>query len=90
MPIFYFAISYAARFPFTLLNHPWVARIGIYSYAMYLIHHVVINVIEKNAPWLATTKPLLVLVTFAIATLYAAILDICVDSYFRGLRKKLR
>jgi peptidoglycan/LPS O-acetylase OafA/YrhL len=89
MPVFYFAISYAARFPFTLLNHPWVARIGVYSYAMYLIHHVVINVIEKNAPWLATAKPLLVLVTFAIATLYAAILDICVDSYFRGLRKKL-
>ena len=41
-------------------------------------------------PWLATVKPLLVLVTFVIATLYAAILDIFVDSYFRRLRKKLR
>jgi len=90
MPVFYFAIKYAAHFPFTLLNHPWVARIGVYSYAMYLIHHIVINVIEKNAPRLAAAKPLLVLMTFVIATLYAAILDICVDSYFRGLRKKLR
>jgi peptidoglycan/LPS O-acetylase OafA/YrhL len=90
MPIFYFAIKYAAHFPFTLLNHPWVARIGVYSYAMYLIHYIFINVIEKNAPWLATAKPLLVLVTFAIATLYAAILDIYVDSYFRRLRKKYR
>ena len=71
-----------------VLNYPWVARIGVYSYAMYLIHHIVINVIEKNAPWLGTTKPLLVLVTFAIATLYASILDISVDSYFRRLRKK--
>jgi peptidoglycan/LPS O-acetylase OafA/YrhL len=72
------------------LNRPWVARIGVYSYAMYLVHHIVINVIEKNAPWLATAKPLLVLATFAIAMLYAAILDIFVDSYFRRLRKKFR
>jgi peptidoglycan/LPS O-acetylase OafA/YrhL len=90
MPVFYFAIKCAAYFPFTLLNHPWVAKIGVYSYAMYLIHYIVVNVIEKNAPWLATAKPLLVLVTFVIATLYAAILDIYVDSYFRRLRKKFR
>jgi peptidoglycan/LPS O-acetylase OafA/YrhL len=90
MPVFYFAIKCAAHFPFTLLNHPWVAKLGIYSYAIYLIHHIVINVIEKNAPWLATAKPLLVLMTFVIGTLYAAILDIFVDSYFRRFRKKFR
>jgi peptidoglycan/LPS O-acetylase OafA/YrhL len=90
MPIFYFAIKCSAYFPFTLLNHPWVARIGVYSYAIYLIHYIVINVIEKNAPWLATAKPLLVLLTFGIATLYAIILDVFVDSYFRRLRRKFR
>jgi peptidoglycan/LPS O-acetylase OafA/YrhL len=90
MPTFYFAIKYAAYFPFTLLNHPWVARIGVYSYAMYLIHQIVIFALEKNAPWLATAKPLLVLMAFVIAALYAAILDVYVDSYFRGLRRKLR
>ena len=90
IPVFYFAIRYAAHFPFTLLNHPWVIKTGVYSYAIYLIHYVVVNVIERNLPWLATVKPLLVLVTFAIATLYAAILDIFVDSYFRRLRKKFR
>ena len=90
MPVFYYAIKCAKYFPFTLLNQPWVARIGVYSYAMYLIHHIVINVIEKNAPWLATAKPLFVLVTFVIATLYAAILDIYVDSFFRRLRKQFR
>jgi peptidoglycan/LPS O-acetylase OafA/YrhL len=90
MPVFYFAVKCPAFFPFTLLNHPWVARIGVYSYAMYLIHYIVVNVIEKNAPWLATAKPLLVLVTFVIAMLYAAILDVYVDSYFRRLRKKFR
>jgi peptidoglycan/LPS O-acetylase OafA/YrhL len=90
MPVFYFAIKYAAHFPFTLLNHRWVARIGVYSYAIYLIHYIVVNVIEKALPWLATVKPLLVLVTFVIATLYAAIVDVFVDSYFRRLRKKFR
>jgi peptidoglycan/LPS O-acetylase OafA/YrhL len=90
MPVFYFAIRYAAYFPFTLLNHPWIIKTGVYSYAIYLMHYVVVNVIEKNVPWLASVKPLLVLVTFAIATLYAAILDVFVDSYFRRLRKKFR
>jgi len=88
MPVFYFAIKCAKQLPFTLLNQPWVARIGVYSYAMYLIHHIIINVIVKNAPWLAARKPLLFLVTFVLATLYAAILDIYVDGYFRRLRKK--
>jgi peptidoglycan/LPS O-acetylase OafA/YrhL len=90
MPVFYFAIKYAAHFPFTLLSHPWVARIGVYSYAIYLVHYIVVKVIEKNLPWLASVKPLLVLATFAIATCYAAVLDRFVDNYFRRLRKKLR
>ena len=90
IPFFYFAIKYAAYFPFTLLNHWFVAKIGIYSYTIYLIHHVVINVVEKDLPQVATVKPLLVVVTFAISTLYAAILDVFVDSYFRRLRKKFR
>jgi peptidoglycan/LPS O-acetylase OafA/YrhL len=90
MPIFYFAIKYAHNFPFTLLNHPWVAKIGVYSYAMYLIHHVIVYFIERNLPWLAERKPLLLLTTFAIATLFAAVLDIYVEHYFRRLRKKFR
>jgi peptidoglycan/LPS O-acetylase OafA/YrhL len=89
MPVFYFAIRNATHFPFTLLNHPWVARIGVFSYAMYLFHQIVIHALEKSAPRLTTTKPLLVLVTFVIAALYAAILDLSLDRYFRRLRKKL-
>jgi peptidoglycan/LPS O-acetylase OafA/YrhL len=89
MPVFYFSIKYAAHFPFKQLNHPWVARIGVYSYAIYLIHHIVINAIGKNAPWLGYSKPVLVLVTFVISVAYAAALDVYVDGYFRRLRKKL-
>ena len=56
--------------------------------AIYLIHYIVVNAIEKNLRWLATVKPLLVLVTFVIATLHAAVLDIFVDSYFRRFAQK--
>lgn len=90
MPMFYFAIKYAACVPFTLLNHPLVVRIGVYSYAIYLIHYIVVNFLEKNFPWVVSVKPLLVLVTLAVATLYAAILDLTLDRYFRRLRKKFR
>jgi peptidoglycan/LPS O-acetylase OafA/YrhL len=90
MPVFYFAIRSAEHFPFTLLNYPWVAKIGVYSYAIYLIHDIVISVIVKNDPWHATTRLLLVLVAFVIATLYGAILDVFVDTHFRRLRKTLR
>jgi peptidoglycan/LPS O-acetylase OafA/YrhL len=50
MPVFYFAIKGAAHFPFTMLNHPCIASLGIYSYAIYLIHYIVIKVIEKKCP----------------------------------------
>lgn len=90
MPFFYYSIRFSAHFPFTLLNTAIVARIGVYSYAMYLIHHVVIYFVDRNLPWLFEKKPLLVLTTFAIAILYASLLEVHVDSYFRRLRRKLR
>ena len=89
MPIFYFAIKGSAYFPFTLLNRPWIEKIGIYSYAMYLIHQIVIFFLEKNLPQFTAVKPLFTLVTFAVAALYAAILDVSLDSYFRRWRKRL-
>ena len=89
MPIFYFAIKGSAYFPFSLLNRPWIEKIGIYSYAMYLIHQIAIFFLEKNLPQLTAVKPLFTLVTFAVAALYAAILDVSLDRYFRRWRKRL-
>ena len=90
MPFFYYSVRFSAHFPFTLLNTAMVARIGVYSYAMYLIHHVVIYFVDRNLPWLFEKKPLLVLTTFAIAIFYASLLEVHVDSYFRRLRRKFR
>lgn len=88
MPVFYLSIRHAHRLPFSLLNHPLVARVGVYSYAIYLIHQVVIRAIELNAPALAARKPVLLLATLAISIAFAAAVDRYVDPYFRTLRRR--
>lgn len=90
MPIFYFAIRNSNRFPFTLLNLPWLARIGVYSYAIYLIHHVVILWIMDVAPWVWRNKPLLLVSSLVLSIAYAAAIDRWVDPYFRALRRHYR
>lgn len=90
LPVFYFAIRHAAYFPFSLLNHPVVVKIGVYSYAIYLIHYIIVCALEKNVSWLANVKPLLLLATFGLAVIYASMIEHFVDSYFRRLRKRFR
>jgi peptidoglycan/LPS O-acetylase OafA/YrhL len=90
MPIFYYAIRNAGRFPFKFLNTPWIAKLGVYSYAIYLIHYVVIQAVETNAPWLGARKPLMVLTALAISVAYAAAIDRWIDPYFRALRRQFR
>lgn len=88
MPIFYLSIRHAHRMPFALLNLPLIARIGVYSYAIYLIHQVVIRAIELNFPALGARKPVLLFATLAISIAFAAAIDRYVDPYFRSLRRR--
>jgi len=90
MPIFYFAIRFSDNPLFRYLNSPWAVTLGTYSYAIYLIHYVIIGFIAKNAPVVAA-KPFIV---FPIALLtsiaYAAAIERLVEPYFRQLRRKFR
>jgi len=90
MPIFYYSIRYASRFPFSILNTRWIAKLGVYSYAIYLIHYVVIRMLEANAQWLASSRPVLLLTALTISVLFAAAIDQWIDSYFRKLRYQFR
>lgn len=90
MPLFYFSIRYATRFPFTMLNTRWIAKLGVYSYAIYLIHFVAIQMLEANARWLASSKPVLFLTALTMSVLFAAAIDQWIDPYFRRLRYKFR
>ena len=90
MPIFYYCIRHAANFPFTTLNYAFISKIGVYSYSIYLIHHICIKAIEANFPAFAADRPMLVLATLTISILYAAAIDTYIDPYFRTLRHQFR
>ena len=90
MPIFYFSIRHAGRFPFSILNTRWLVKLGVYSYAIYLIHYVVIRTLEGNAPWLTSNPPVLLMAALAISVSYAAAIDQWIDPYFRALRRRFR
>ena len=46
LPIFVVAMRYPTWGPFKLLNHRWASFIGVLSYSLYLVHHVVIRVLD--------------------------------------------
>jgi peptidoglycan/LPS O-acetylase OafA/YrhL len=90
MPIFYCAVRFSSHPLFRYLNSPWAMKLGRYSYAIYLIHFMVMNVVVTNAPALGG-KPFIVLPTaLVISIAYAAAIDRFVDPYFRQLRRKYR
>src|SRR5262245_958394 len=90
LPIFYFSIRYHDNAVFRHLNSNWIINLGIWSYAIYLIHYVIINVIAANAPSVANVSFLVFSVALLISIIYAAVIDRVVDAYFRDLRRKYR
>jgi peptidoglycan/LPS O-acetylase OafA/YrhL len=90
MPIFYFAVRFSDNALFRHLNSRWAISLGIYSYAIYLIHHVVIRTIEQNFPAVAAKSFILFPTALLISIAYAAAIERFVDPYFRQLRRKFR
>ena len=89
-PIFYFAILFHDNAIFRYLNSVWAIKIGIYSYAIYLTHQIVLFAIGKNAPFIANNPFVVFPVALIISIAYAAAIDSFVDPYFRQLRHKYR
>jgi peptidoglycan/LPS O-acetylase OafA/YrhL len=90
MPLFYFAIRFSDNPLFRHLNSRWVIKLGTYSYAIYLIHHVVINMIAKNAPTISATFFVVFTIALLVSIAYAAAVDRFIDRFFRQLRRKYR
>lgn len=90
MPIFYLSISRSENALHTLLNLRILNKIGEFSYSIYLVHLVILNIIllifvrAKLNP-----QPLVI---FFIALLLAYIYALCIDRFieqkFKLLRKK--
>jgi len=90
MPIFYFAVRFSDNRLFRYLNSPWAVTLGTYSYAIYLIHYVVIGFIEKNVPAVAAKSFILFPAALLISIAYAAAIERFVEPYFKQLRRKFR
>ncbi len=94
MPIFYYAVRFSGHPLFRPLNSPWAVRLGVYSYAIYLVHYMVMRLIATHVPALATSpfsSPLTMLLpALLISIAYAAAIDRFIDPYFRRLRHKYR
>jgi peptidoglycan/LPS O-acetylase OafA/YrhL len=90
IPLFYFAVRFSGNGLFRVLNSPWIVKLGNYSYSIYLIHLVVINVIAAHAPAVAAKFFMLFPLALLISVAYAAAIDRFVDRYFRQLRLKYR
>jgi len=89
-PIFYFAILFHDNAIFRYLNTVWAIRIGTYSYAIYLIHYIILSAIFKNAPFIASNPFAVFPVVLIISIGFAAAIDSFVDPYFKQLRRKYR
>ncbi|WP_316231637.1 acyltransferase [Bradyrhizobium sp. SZCCHNR1051] len=90
MPLFFFAVRFADAPLFRHLNHAWVMTLGTYSYAIYLIHNVVIRTIDKNLPAIGAKPYILFPLALLISVLYAAAIERFIEPYFKRLRHKFR
>lgn len=90
LPIFYFAIRFHDNAVFRHLNSHWMVKLGVWSYAIYLIHQIVIYFIGANFPRISTIPLLLLPIALCISIGYAVAVDRLVDTYFRKLRQRYR
>lgn len=88
--LFYLSIRFAHLQPFRLLNTPWMVRLGIWSYAIYLIHDVVVGLVLAWAPAIHARPWFLVPIVTAVSIGFAHLLDRLVEPYFRTLRSRFR
>ncbi len=88
LPIFYFAIRFPKNSLFQHLNTPWIAKLGIYSYFIYLIHFVIIQVLIAYTGGPLSNPFVVFAVALALSVGYAVMIDRFVDPYFRELRRR--
>lgn len=88
MPVFYYAVRFAGTRPFTWLNVSWLARIGVFSYAIYLSHFIILEVLRENVD--ATIPPAgRTAIALAGSIGFAALLDRFLEPFFRRRRAAL-
>jgi peptidoglycan/LPS O-acetylase OafA/YrhL len=82
MPFFYFAIRFSDNHLFHYLNSSRIMILGTYSYSIYLIHYVLIRLIDRNVPLVGERAYLVFPAALLISYAYAAAIARFVEPYF--------
>ena len=85
-PLFVVAIRYPAWGPFRILTIPLIRYVGVLSYAIYLIHQIVIFVVYAHLPAHPVVQGAIAL---AISVSLALVVHVLVERPCAGLRRKL-
>lgn len=88
MPLFYCAVRFSNSKLFKFLNSKFFVRVGVLSYSIYLIHLILVHVIQKNFDT-ALSPVNLFLVVFGISVVYATILEKYIDIPLSVIRSKI-
>jgi len=51
--LFYYVIAFHRYYPFSLLKRGFFEKVGLYSYSIYLVHYLVIEVIKNNFSYIS-------------------------------------
>jgi peptidoglycan/LPS O-acetylase OafA/YrhL len=87
MPIFHFVVRYPRALPVRPLNWPFMMTLGVYSYAIYLIHFVVVFFLQQQSSVFQNWVVLLV-ATLVLSVLFAAAIERWVESRLRRVRAR--
>jgi len=85
-PIFVCVVRYPDLWPFRLLDHPLLKRIGVLSYGLYLVHHVVLFGVRRWFPVHPLAQGVL---AFAISIGFAEAMWRLIEVPCGRLRKRL-
>jgi len=85
-PVFIAAMRFPTWGPFRILNNRVLAFVGVLTYSLYLVHHVVLYTVHHHFP---TWHPaLLSLIALAISLGFSLAMYVCVERPFGRLRKR--
>lgn len=87
MVVFHYAVTRPDYWLFRPLNLGWVRTIGLYSYAIYLAHYVIIRILTKHG-WFADSPALFIAAAAVISIAYAAFVWHVVEAVPRRLRHR--
>lgn len=88
MPIFYYAVTRPGDMIFRPLNWSAIRKIGLWSYTIYLIHHVIINALIHNGVG-RNGEPHILILSAVLSAGFAAAVYAWAEKPLHPLRRKL-